>query len=51
MLIALIILNVVHPGRLMPGKDGDIPSRKDRKTNGIHNKSEKENSGNSTQTV
>lgn len=31
MLIALIILNVVHPGRLMNSKESDIPGRKERK--------------------
>lgn len=31
MLVALVALNVVHPGRIMPGKDGDMPSRKERK--------------------
>lgn len=31
MLIALVLLNVVHPGKLMPGQDSDMPSRKQRK--------------------
>jgi hypothetical protein len=31
MLIALVLLNVVHPGRIMRGKECDIPSRKERK--------------------
>ncbi len=31
MLLALVLLNVVHPGRIMPGKESDIPSRKSRK--------------------
>lgn len=31
MLLALVLLNAVHPGRLMPGKDSDMPSRKQRK--------------------
>ena len=31
MLLALVALNVVHPGRIMPGKKSDIPSRKERK--------------------
>jgi hypothetical protein len=35
MLIALIILNVVHPGRVMPGKECDIPGRKQRKAGRI----------------
>ncbi|KAL7916612.1 RTA1 like domain-containing protein [Trichoderma velutinum] len=39
MLFALVILNVIHPGRIMPGKESDIPSRQERKLNGIHNKS------------
>jgi hypothetical protein len=31
MLLALAMLNVVHPGRIMPGRENDIPGRKDRK--------------------
>ncbi|KAJ5231832.1 uncharacterized protein N7469_006420 [Penicillium citrinum] len=31
MLIALVLLNVVHPGKLMPGQNSDMPSRKQRK--------------------
>ncbi|KAL8672070.1 MAG: hypothetical protein Q9168_003465 [Polycauliona sp. 1 TL-2023] len=31
MLLALVIFNVVHPGRIMPGKESDFPSRKERK--------------------
>ncbi|KAJ5703628.1 hypothetical protein N7493_011553 [Penicillium malachiteum] len=31
MLIALVMLNVVHPGRLMPGKESEMPGRKQRK--------------------
>ncbi|KAG8526875.1 uncharacterized protein KY384_008304 [Bacidia gigantensis] len=34
MLIALALLNVVHPGRIMPGKEADFPSRKQRKAAG-----------------
>ena len=34
MLIALALFNVVHPGRIMPGKEGDFPSRKERKLMG-----------------
>ncbi|TVY90551.1 Sphingoid long-chain base transporter, partial [Lachnellula willkommii] len=34
MLIALLILNVFHPGRVMPGSKSDIPSRKVRKAEG-----------------
>jgi hypothetical protein len=49
MLIALVILNVFHPGRIMPGKESNLPNRKERKV-GIHNKSEKV-SGSSEQTV
>lgn len=41
MLCALVILNVIHPGRIMPGKASDLPSRKERKGEGIHNKFEK----------
>jgi hypothetical protein len=49
MLAALIVLNVSHPGRVMPGKESSLPSRKERKV-GIHNKSEKVG-GSSEQTV
>ncbi|KAK5113636.1 hypothetical protein LTR62_003263 [Meristemomyces frigidus] len=31
MLIALVLLNVIHPGTLMKGKESDMPSRKQRK--------------------
>ncbi|KAL9598624.1 MAG: hypothetical protein Q9219_004369 [cf. Caloplaca sp. 3 TL-2023] len=31
MLLALVIFNVIHPGRIMPGKESDFPSRKERK--------------------
>lgn len=31
MLIALALFNIIHPGRVMPGKQGDFPSRKERK--------------------
>ncbi|RAK95525.1 RTA1 domain-containing protein [Aspergillus ibericus CBS 121593] len=34
MLLALVGLNVVHPGRLMPGKESDLPGRKERKRMG-----------------
>lgn len=34
MLIALALFNIVHPGRVMPGKQGDFPSRKERKLMG-----------------
>lgn len=33
MLVALHILNVFYSGRIMPGKESDIPSRKERKKN------------------
>ncbi|KAL8685111.1 MAG: hypothetical protein Q9218_007973 [Villophora microphyllina] len=32
MLLALVVYNVVHPGRIMPGKESDFPSRKERKS-------------------
>ncbi|PYH97890.1 hypothetical protein BO71DRAFT_447590 [Aspergillus ellipticus CBS 707.79] len=38
MLLALVMLNVVHPGRLMPGKNSDMPSRKERKKMGVDTK-------------
>ncbi|KAE9374872.1 hypothetical protein N431DRAFT_533814 [Stipitochalara longipes BDJ] len=50
MLGALVILNVLHPGRIMPGEDSNLPSRKKRKLEGICNKSEKV-SGSSRLTV
>jgi hypothetical protein len=31
MLTALVLLNIVHPGRIMPGREGDIPGRSERK--------------------
>lgn len=35
MLLALVLLNVVHPGRIMPGTESEVPSRKARKKMGI----------------
>ena len=37
MLTCLILFNVIHPGRLMPGKESDFPSRKQRKAAGKNN--------------
>lgn len=31
MLAALVLLNLVHPGVVMPGKECDMPGRKERK--------------------
>ncbi|KAL8702900.1 MAG: hypothetical protein Q9201_003934 [Fulgogasparrea decipioides] len=31
MFLALVVFNVVHPGRVMPGKESDFPGRKERK--------------------
>jgi len=31
MFLALVVFNVIHPGRIMPGKESDFPSRKERK--------------------
>ena len=31
MLIALVLFNIFHPGRLMPGRESNLPSRKERK--------------------
>ena len=38
MLTCLVLFNVIHPGRLMPGKESDFPSRKQRKAAGKNNK-------------
>jgi hypothetical protein len=38
MLIALVLFNIVHPGRIMSGKESDIPGRKERKLAGIGSK-------------
>ncbi|QKX61007.1 uncharacterized protein TRUGW13939_08153 [Talaromyces rugulosus] len=35
MLFALVILNFIHPGRIMPGKESDLPSRKERRAEGL----------------
>ena len=37
MLLALVLLNIWHPGRIMPGKESDLPSRKQRKAIGKRN--------------
>lgn len=31
MFFAVLLLNIVHPGRVMPGKENQIPGRKERK--------------------
>ena len=31
MMIALVLYNIFHPGRLMPGRESNLPSRKERK--------------------
>jgi hypothetical protein len=41
MLIALVILNLIHPGRHMPGAENNLPSHKERRREGIRSKSEK----------
>lgn len=38
MLLALVILNIVHPGRIMPGTGSEVPSRKERKKMSIDTK-------------
>jgi len=43
MLLALVVLNLFHPGRIMPGKDSDFPSRKERKVKGVCKKAVKSN--------
>jgi hypothetical protein len=30
MFTALLILSIIHPGRIMPGQKSDIPNRKER---------------------
>lgn len=37
MFIALVLLNIVHPGRIMPGPESNLPSRKSRKALGKEN--------------
>lgn len=37
MLLALVLLNIIYPGRIMPGKECDFPSRKQRKAEGKNN--------------
>lgn len=34
MFVALVLLNICHPGRIMPGKESDFPNRKVRKAMG-----------------
>ena len=34
MLVALVLFHIVHPGRIMNGKEADLPSRKQRKAAG-----------------
>ncbi|KAJ4028957.1 hypothetical protein NW758_013834 [Fusarium oxysporum] len=35
MLIASCVFNIMHPGRVMPGKQGDLPNKAERKLHGI----------------
>jgi hypothetical protein len=43
MLLALYLLNIVHPGQIMAGKESNIPGRKERKQmKGACNKFEKQ---------
>lgn len=35
MLIALVLFNIVHPGKIMAGKESDFPNRKERKDLGL----------------
>ncbi|KAF8850075.1 hypothetical protein BDZ45DRAFT_809419 [Acephala macrosclerotiorum] len=44
MLLALALLNAVHPGRVMPGKESNIPGRKERKTKQVYSKMDRESS-------
>lgn len=37
MCAALVVLNVIHPGAVMPGKESDMPSRKERKRRAVAN--------------
>ena len=37
MLFASVLLNIIHPGRVMSGKESDFPSRKQRKAAGKGN--------------
>jgi hypothetical protein len=39
MLLALVVLSFVHPGRIMPGKESNLPSRRERKVEGINRRS------------
>lgn len=41
MLLALLLLNVVHPGRVMPGKESDVPGRRERKGKGVFTKADR----------
>jgi len=40
MLAALVLLNLFHPGRVMPGKESNLPTRKQRKR-GIRSKADR----------
>jgi len=42
MLLALALLNVVHPGRVMAGKESNIPGRKERKTKQVYSKMDRD---------
>jgi hypothetical protein len=40
MFLASVALNIVHPARVMPGSESDLPSRKQRKKGGVTKKSD-----------
>ncbi|KUJ06420.1 uncharacterized protein LY89DRAFT_633035 [Mollisia scopiformis] len=51
MLIALVLFNIVHPGRVMAGKESSIPGRKERKYKHVSNKAERESLGENMQVL
>jgi hypothetical protein len=51
MLLALALLNIIHPGRVMAGKESNIPSRKERKSKNVYTKSDREGSGEDMQVM
>ena len=45
MFLALLLLNIFHPGHFMSGPQYDIPGRKERKLRQVYNKLEMDSLG------
>ncbi|KAE8447219.1 hypothetical protein EG329_011050 [Mollisiaceae sp. DMI_Dod_QoI] len=51
MFLALVLLNIIHPGRVMAGKESNIPGRKERKSKQLYTKTDRESLGENLQVL